>query len=753
MPTSNAELTEDVERGSSKSSDDRFLLHIVQEALPLRDFNSEIRAQNDLNLIRSMTVLLDLNESDIDVILERLVNEIVLPVGEQLIYMEVRKKLLSFTSSNNSFQIPSIRQKLQSVDLENSCAIPNQNWLALHCSLDSISKRQVAVARLKSPVNFGPGVGDVQFVVLVLGSSAEKGAKSSLETGRTFASLFSDPTVRNQLSVAKSGAETRESLRKAAQYLADRSLAETEKRSISMEAKETSSWYFGRGIVEDFRRRWKFYASDYVDGLRTTRDIQKTISSAVFLLFSILPTAIALGMLNDSNTRGKIDVRKQILSQLIAGITFSLCGGQLFLIMLSTAPISIYIDIIQHIADSQGYDFFKLYTTVGLWCSFLLAISALTQMSAIMKYAKRSLEELFGLFIALALVFRAMTAAVNSVKSYDPNCAQNENYNPLECERSTGLLFLLLMIGTFWLSVFLFRFRTSPFLSQTKRNLLSDYALPVAVVIMAAIGIWVFADVPRETFSFDSSTSVLIFTSFWDQEWKAHLIAFGLGIPLAVLFFMDQLIVTNTVDNSQNKLQKGPATNWDLLVVAILNAVLSVMSLPWCHGALPQAFLHLRALADIEDRLVDGTLQSVIVKNRETRCATLIAHIVMILPFCLLSYLQLIPTAVFHGLFLYLAFTSTVGNEFCERVFLLFTEQRSYPPYHYLRRVPQRVVHLFTLFELVQLCILCFVGIFTPWTVLELAFPVITFLFIPIRSYVLPFFFQKTYLEALDAAH
>ncbi|KAI6200112.1 Transporter, major facilitator family protein [Aphelenchoides besseyi] len=553
-----------------------------------------------------------------------LVNEIVLPVGEQLVYVEVRKKLLSFTDCNKPFQIPCIRQKLQSVDLENSCAIPNQNWLALHCSLDSLSKRQVAVARLKSPVNFGAGVGDVQFVVLVLGSCAE------------------------------------------------------------------SSWYFGKGIVEDFRRRWKFYASDYVD-----------------------------------------DVRKQILSQLIAGITFSLGGGQLFLIMLSTAPISIYIDIIQHIADSQGYDFFKLYTTVGL-CS---------------------LEELFGLFIALALVFRAITAAVNSVNSYDPNCAHDENYNPLECERSTGLLFLLLMIGTFWLSVFLFRFRTSPFLSQTKRNLLSDYALPVAVVIMAAIGIWVFADVPRETFSFDSSASVFVFTSFWDQEWKAHLIAFGLGIPLAVLFFMDQLIVTNTVDNSQNKLQKGPATNWDLFVVAILNTVLSILGLPWCHGALPQAFLHLRALADIEDRLVDGTLQSVIVKNRETRCASLIAHIIMIVPFCLLSYLQLIPTAVFHGLFLYLAFTSTVGNEFCERVFLLFTEQRSYPPYHYLRRVPQRVVHLFTLFELAQLCLLCFIGIFTPWTILELAFPVITFLFIPIRSYVLPFFFQESYLEALDAAH
>jgi sodium borate transporter 11 len=151
------------------------------------------------------------------------------------------------------------------------------------------------------------------------------------------------------------------------------------------------------------------------------------------------------------------------------------------------------------------------------------------------------------------------------------------------------------------------------------------------------------------------------------------------------------------------------------------------------HGALPQALLHLRALGDIEDRLIDGTVQSVIVKSRETRVATLIAHLFMILTyFFLLSYLQLIPTAVFHSLFLYLAFTSTVRNEFCERVLLLFTEQRSYAPTHYLRCVPQRIVHLFTGVELIQLLLLCFVG-FAPWPVVELAFPVVTFLFIPFR--------------------
>lgn len=100
-------------------------------------------------------------------------------------------------------------------------------------------------------------------------------------------------------------------------------------------------------------------------------------------------------------------------------------------------------------------------------------------------------------------------------------------------------------------------------------------------------------------------------SAFWAQSWRAHLTAFGLGLPLAVLFFMDQLIVTNTVDNSQNQLRKGPCAHWDLLVVGLMNAALSLLGLPWMHGALPQAFLHLKALADLEDRLVDGSVKTV----------------------------------------------------------------------------------------------------------------------------------------------
>lgn len=59
-------------------------------------------------------------------------------------------------------------------------------------------------------------------------------------------------------------------------------------------------------------------------------------------------------------------------------------------------------------------------------------------------------------------------------------------------------------------------------------------------------------------------------------------------------------------------LKKGASLNWDLLIVSIMNSILSILGLPWMHGALPQAFLHLKSQADVEDRLVDGVLQQVL---------------------------------------------------------------------------------------------------------------------------------------------
>lgn len=54
------------------------------------------------------------------------------------------------------------------------------------------------------------------------------------------------------------------------------------------------------------------------------------------------------------------------------------------------------------------------------------------------------------------------------------------------------------------------------------------------------------------------------------------------------------------------RMKKGPAYHWDLMVVAILNAVLAYFGLPMVHGALPHSPLHVRAMADVEDRVSQG---------------------------------------------------------------------------------------------------------------------------------------------------
>lgn len=55
------------------------------------------------------------------------------------------------------------------------------------------------------------------------------------------------------------------------------------------------------------------------------------------------------------------------------------------------------------------------------------------------------------------------------------------------CKRDSSLLFLLLMFGTFWLSTQLLDFSRTPFLNNSKRELISDYSLPLAVLAFSAL--------------------------------------------------------------------------------------------------------------------------------------------------------------------------------------------------------------------------------------------------------------------------
>ena len=139
-----------------------------------------------------------------------------------------------------------------------------------------------------------------------------------------------------------------------------------------------------------------------------------------------------------------------------------------------------------------------------------------------------------------------------------------------------------------------------------------------------------------------------------------------------------------------------------------------------------------------------------IVRSRETRLSGILSHLLIGLSILMvptpLIYLN-IP--VLYGVFLFLAFTGLEGNHFWERVKLLFTQQTHYPPTHYLRRAPQKKVHLFTLFQSITVAILCIVGLF-PNDYVQLFLPLIFFLLIPIRKFIATWLFGHKLISSLD---
>uniref|UniRef100_A0A5S6Q9G3 HCO3_cotransp domain-containing protein n=1 Tax=Trichuris muris TaxID=70415 RepID=A0A5S6Q9G3_TRIMR len=524
-------------------------------------------------------------------------------------------------------------------------------------------------------------------------------------------------------------------------------------------------WYFGRGVKENFLTRLPHYLSDYADGIRGPKTIQKLLSTVVFLYFACLLPSIAFGVLNHDNTDGHMGVKQSIFAQAMGGLFFSVFGGQPIIVLLTTVPLSIYVKIIYQISREFELEFFALYACVGLWCQFFLVLYAGTELSNVMKWATRSTEEIFSIFIAIAFVVESLKALSNNYKMFyhDSSCqplSQNsssinftaeKSSQTKECNREASILYLLLMFGTLWLGSFIYNFRKTPYLTRAKREILADYALPVAVIVMTFTGSYCFREVKIEKFDYKHRQPIGTLASISQLPLGAIFASMGLGFCLSVLFFLDQNITSAIINNQQNKLRKGSSTHLDLLMVAILNVFLSLFGLPWMHAALPHSPLHLRALADVEERVSQGHVHEVITYVRETRLATFLSHCLIGTSALLLlpMPLQLIPRSVLDGLFLYMAATSLNGNEMFERIMLLLTEQAAYPPTHYIRRVPQRKIHLFTVCQLLQLLVLCSFGL-APYPYIEMVFPVVCFSFFPIRHLLIPHLIDLKYLDALD---
>jgi sodium borate transporter 11 len=515
-------------------------------------------------------------------------------------------------------------------------------------------------------------------------------------------------------------------------------------KNVDKKLKESTRFFnILTGVKENVLRRLYFYASDFGDGIKDWKSFSKVVSSSVFLFFLCILPCVAFGVLNSKNTDDKLNADRALIGQAVGGFLFSVMSGQPFVIIATTAPMSLCTRIIFMLSQSLGVEFYSLYALVGLFNCFFLVLYGLLGMSTVITFSRRCVEEIFLIFSFVCFLNDAFADAYHLFFVDDGE----------SCNMACRLLFLLLLLLTSFICHVMYNFKFSRFGNSLIRDLVSDYAVPLSVVVFSLIGYFIKSSILVEYYMLTGKVDLQIasFDGLWDTQ--ILVLAVLLGFAISLLFFMDQGISAQLVNTPMHGLKKGNANDYDLVVVGIINILTSLFGLPFMHGLLPHSPLHVHSLADWEERLMDdtGIVKRVIVQVRETRLATIFCHILISLTvvFCPQVFSE-IPVAVLDGLFLYCAFACLRDNSFFDRLLLLVTQKSKYPPSHYIRTCPQDKVHLFTGIELVLTVFLVYIG-FSPLPLLKIFFPVIIAFLIPIRHLLLRKVIGSKFVKALDS--
>ena len=720
---------------------------------------------------------------------EDIAREMILSLSEEKpsLNLDVALTLKSVICKDADFVVP---ECVQGISDSAHGPVTEQSFITVIGSTNSVSENQVVMCLLKQPFNFGNGAEEIRFVCLILSPLKHtKHTKSALEVARTYSTLLADDRLRRnllnthspeefahefELECSRIQIEHQKRMNNIKASSSIRQRTSSNSSSIGETENAKNKFWPGKDMVSDIKNRAKHYVSDYIGDLKDGTSIQKIISATLFLYFALLLPGIAFGVLHSNYTDQKIDSQNVVVAQALGGLLFSIFSGQHLVVLSTTIPVVIYTKIVYIISKNWAEDgsfFYTFYAMTGLSNAFFLILYGLSGVSKIMAYCSRSTEEILEVFISVAFVVDSVKFITKEfdkyycfplpdVNSTVTNTVQNIAQNNA-CDPTKPILTVLLIFVTVFVGVQIFNFKNSPYLTAGKRLLVADYALVVAVAVGAFIGSYCFQSVKLTKFEVKPTNKTV---PEWSELFRlvhfqsppviSVFAAIGLGFVVSLLFFMEGNISASIVNKPSNKLKKGSSFHYDMFVTGVINAILSIFCLPWVHGALPHSPLHVRALADIEEHIENGHVSENIVFVRETRLTTLVSHIMIgISAFFMIPYpVNMIPIPVLYGLFIFLAFTALGELQIWERFVLIFTEQSLYPPFHYVRKVPQKIIHCFTFLQLLQLAVLCLVS-FGGSVYRKMLFPFLIVALIPIREWILPKIISNRHLLALDGQH
>uniref|UniRef100_A0A452T0J5 Anion exchange protein n=1 Tax=Ursus maritimus TaxID=29073 RepID=A0A452T0J5_URSMA len=279
-----------------------------------------------------------------------------------------------------------------------------------------------------------------------------------------------------------------------------------------------------------------------------------------------------------------------------------------------------------------------------------------------------------------------------------------------------ALMSFILFFGTYSMTLTLKKFKFSRYFPTKVRALVADFSIIFSILLFCGIDACFGLATPKlhvpSVIKPTRPDRGWFVAPFGKNPWWVYLASTLPALLVTILIFMDQQITAVIVNRKENKLRKAAGYHLDLFWVGILMALCSFMGLPWYVAATVISIAHIDSLKMETETSAPGE-QPQFLGVREQRVTGTIVFILTGISVFLAPVLKYIPMPVLYGVFLYMGVASLNGiqvtralHQFWERCKLFLMPAKHQPDHAFLRHVPLRRIHLFTLVQILCLAVL-----------------------------------------------
>ncbi|KAI6183292.1 Anion exchange protein [Aphelenchoides bicaudatus] len=545
------------------------------------------------------------------------------------------------------------------------------------------------------------------------------------------------------------------------------------------------------GLIADIKRKLPWVVSDYKDALNV-----QCVATVCFMFFALLAPIVTFGGLLEEATGQRMAAMENIVSAAVCGVLYHIFSGQPLTIIGSTGPVLVFETIVYDMCIGLGLNYLSFRFWVHVWTAVILIIMVVTDASSLVSYITRFTEESFATLIAIIFIYEVLDiipydrsggvavcrcvdngAKLDSIKAaahkyhldslVDKNNGSHIDYGTIslgQCKKLLGhlegdgcfvlydklLMSLVLMVGTFFLAITLKKMRNGSFFPSSIRQILSDFAVMIAIASMTILDVLIGINTPK--LNVPSTFRPTFHGRGWfvppfdgNPLWTA-LLAVVPSLLACILIFMDQQITTVIVNRKENKLKKGCGYHLDLFVLAILIFIVGMFGLPVYVAATVLSINHVNSLKLESQSRAPGEV-SQFMGVREQRVTGIVTFAFIGASVLVTKVLAYIPMPVLYGVFLYMGLSTLCsGIQLYDRILLFFMPMKYQPDTIYIRHVPINVIHKYTICQVACLALLWIVKSIKKTSI---AFPIMLVIMVAVRKVMEKFFSEKD-LKYLD---